>query len=152
MTCLLTDNSTMYKIKWFRHLAQSTSRISNATKHIGCFDEASKGVAVTKHEAVIDPIVRLYLLELFNLNVISSNSLCTLLSSKWEPATSVFVKSNKREKNSELVRHQTRRQPATSVFVKSNEREKNSELVRHRNRINYILAKNKIKIIYMEMT
>lgn len=44
-----------------------------ATKEAASFAEPSRGVAAVTHEPAIDPTVRLYLFESFNLNKMFSN-------------------------------------------------------------------------------
>lgn len=46
--------------------------MSRATRDAASFTEASSGVAAVKHDPTIDPNVRRYPLDLFNLNSMSS--------------------------------------------------------------------------------
>jgi hypothetical protein len=61
-----------------------TSIISREAKHISCLNEARRGIAAVIHEPAIEPTVRLYLLESFNLNEMTSHwSTSKTLHSVW---------------------------------------------------------------------
>lgn len=71
MLLLFTSVANMLKCKTFQ--SKDTSIISKAAKHISCLIDARSGIAAVTHEPAIEPTVRLYLLESFNLNKMSSH-------------------------------------------------------------------------------